>query len=231
MKRVILIFFLCILVIGVSGCMNGRKAMYDRMVSYMNEKYDDKFEFITAYGGSLGSNVRRITVSSEKYPGKEISVRCILENDNEIYSDNYIGVKYEEQTRELIRSILQSCYGQEVFLIYRVNNLAMPPSFTADMSFDEYKAESGAAVTFTAIVKYGLTGTAKEEAAAVLKKKIMDAGLYCSGTVYFASDIEDFSSLTEDNYYSSYLELKTYDGRFHFNVNSASGFEGTWEEK
>ena len=41
----ILCFMMIFLLTGVTGCMNNKESVVDKLVAYMNEKYDDHFEY------------------------------------------------------------------------------------------------------------------------------------------------------------------------------------------
>ena len=153
MKKTILFFVLLVFMIGAYGCNMKVQEKRDSMVTYINDKYtDDKFEFVCVTGGHLGSNVKKIIVSSEKYPNKKIRVVCSEKNDRLIYSDNYLNIKYEKETYACIKSALISGYGENVYLNYIPSDTPSCDSGSAATTFEEYITSSDTYVYFSAVV-------------------------------------------------------------------------------
>lgn len=231
-KKTIPLIIVAILMIGVCGCMNtnGKNKLVDRMIDYMNAKYDDTFVFVRVFGGTPWTKTHKIYAESEKYPGRYVTVECYSDRSEEIFYDNYMGVVYEADTEDLIRSIISDCFSPECFISYGVNNIATSSSYSRDTSFADYIAEPGSGIFFTAIVKYDMDDAAKEAKAMELERRIVEAGLCCGGKIYLGKDIDNISTLTDENYYLECLKDKKYDRSLYFNMTSNDGFEKTdWE--
>lgn len=73
LRKVVLIMISIIITIGVCGCMNknteNKTSVKDYMMKYMEEKYNEKFEFVNINTESWTSAFTEMILSSEKYPG------------------------------------------------------------------------------------------------------------------------------------------------------------------
>ena len=205
MRKEVLILTVALL-ISLTGCGNTSS----QAESYLEGKYGENFIFQGGSSGGIDSSAT-YWFTSDSLPDANIMVY----RAGEEFRDNYTGVKYKEQTEQLIRSMLTECFGPDVFVIYQVPNMQTGSGTT----FEEYK--KSAVITYTAIVRYSLTDRddAVKRLEEVTKRELGSGG----ATIYFDADI-DLSTLTSDNYYTAYLEKKLYDARLHTYMNDTSGF-------
>ena len=199
--------------------LTGCRSIHTEAEQYLEDKYGENFTFQSAYGGGTDASTK-YSFTSDRLPGESITVRWLGENE---FRDNYTGLKYQDQTRQLFRSMLTECYGADIFLIYDVNIMDIGYGTT----FDEYKKD--AILNFTAIVRCPLAD--KEEAVRKLEQVMTRELRHASATIYFDADV-DLSKITIENYYASYLEKKTYEGRLYVSMSDTNGFKIVrWEDK
>ena len=77
MKKYILLLVTALLLTGLAGCsMTKNRYNHYGVVKYLENKYDDKFEYYETYGGTLFDSDpwKGFVCTSEKYPGKQILV-------------------------------------------------------------------------------------------------------------------------------------------------------------
>ena len=77
MKKSILLLVTALLLTGLAGCsMTKNRYNHYGVVKYLENKYDDKFEYYETYGGTLfdSDSWKKFICTSEKYPGKHILV-------------------------------------------------------------------------------------------------------------------------------------------------------------
>ena len=148
------------------------------VVKYLENKYDDKFEYYETYGGTLFDSDpwKGFICTSEKYPGKHILV--IYDVNHDEYHDNYFDIKYARQVDELIDSMLLEVFGDEPY--YFVHNegadiTGLASQFDADTTFEEYIAEKH--IHLAARVK---SDKSNEEIESKLKEQILKNGIFCS---------------------------------------------------
>ena len=153
-KRVVACLISVAVILGMCGCSSYNEGVdiKQKMVRYMNEKYsDDTFEFKNVTGEGAGSDTQTIVVSSQKYPDTDIYVRRV--NGETSYTDNYLSVAYEDQTKELIGEVLDQVFQCDYLLIYDVNRYACP-NVDGTMSFEKYVSTRESGIGFVAISGY-----------------------------------------------------------------------------
>jgi hypothetical protein len=199
------------------------KDFINNMVRHMNEKYpDDTFTYKGPFGGGAGADTKNIVVSSKNYPGKEIYVRHSAADD--VFTDNYLGVKYAEQTQMAIKAALDTVITQEYLLIYEVDRFACPNT-AGTLSFEEYAASKAACIGFTVVAGGAVSDKAtfeKEIEAAITK-----AGICCSATIYFDNGSGAFDTLKPEGL-SQYTFKKLYSDAFSFKMDSNEAFSSSY---
>ncbi len=181
-----------------------RDSTVEKMVSYMNEKYDDHFEYLSPFGGGPGATSKQIIVSSGQYPEARIWVQYYKQDNKEIFTDNYTSYKYEEQTRSLLEKLLKDAFHNNIALFYKVAIKGTVNQFTEQTTFEEYISDVKAQIGFQACV---LLETSEVDTS-LLKKAWEDAikssGLVAFGTIYFTKSAEAFDEVSR-------LSLKEFD--------------------
>lgn len=190
--KAILCFMMIFLLTGVTGCMNNKESVVDKMVAYMNKKYDDHFEYSAPFGGGPDSTSTQIIVTSEKYPEAEIWVEYYTKDSNEIFADNYVSYKYEEQTRELLQTLLNDVFHSNVKLQYGVGTKGTVNNFTDRTSFEEYASSPASRIGFRAFVMDD--GMAISIAENELKEAIENSGFVLSGLIFITDDATCFET-------------------------------------
>ncbi len=208
MKKISITILTIILMLGVSGCMNNKEKkveipknnINDNMIEYMNQKYDDTFEYLRPFGGSVGSSSKQIIVTSKKYPNMEIWVECDYSSDNIKYYDNYLDKKYEEETRDYLKNLLEDIFKCDIEITYNVDEGGTRGSNAGELSFEEYIDENANALIFRADVKENITEKDKNAIRHNIENKFVDEKLLKSvGTLYFnEADVKLFFVIDEN---------------------------------
>jgi len=110
-------------------------------LEYMEEKYGEKFEYAAPFGNSM-TGTHELMVKCAGFPSESILVR--IENykrDNKSFLDNYLAVKYKEETIAFLKSCAVQVFG-EGNIIYEVNTLALSPDLGINATFEEYLADT-----------------------------------------------------------------------------------------
>ena len=95
MKKYIVLVVTTLILTGLAGCsMTKNRYNHYGVVKYLENKYDDKFEYYETYGGTLfdSDSWKKFICTSEKYPGKHILV--IYDVNHDEYHDNYFDINY-----------------------------------------------------------------------------------------------------------------------------------------
>ena len=179
MKKYILLLVTALLLTGLAGCsMTKNRYNHYGVVKYLENKYDDKFEYYETYGGTLfdSDSWKKFICTSEKYPGKHILV--IYDVNHDAYHDNYLDIKYAHQVDELIDSMLLEVFEDDpyYFIHYEGEGISgLTEQYDADTTFEEYIAKKH--IYLAAYVK---SDKSNEEIESKLKEQILKNGIFCS---------------------------------------------------
>ncbi len=222
MKKLILLLIVISLMICVCGCsvsnMKGQDKI-DRMLSYINNKYaDDSFEYVSVTGGHLGSNTTKIIVKSEKFPEKEIRVICSEVDGDQVFSDTYLNVKFEEQTYTYIRDALTRLYGDNIYLKYIPDYTASMEGGTSSTTFEEYIADSSTCIYFSAAVP----GKADNEEEELSKIKDSFKNAVVSGHIFYIDSNESIQDSA-----NALIDAKAYAKRLYIVKENISEYSKT----
>lgn len=223
-KKVLLWSVILIMLIGVSGCMSKGNDAIGKMLEHMNEKYDDQFTYNRPYGGGPSAKSKKIICSSEKFPDKDIWVMYQEDADgNVLIFDNYMGVKFEQQTRNLLNQTLTKVFGSEYKLFYTVNLQAATKGASNEMTFEEYIKEPSSSIGIVVIVKQR-DGLERSDVEQELERAIQEAGLCCRlGTIYFDAGTGYYDEVTTETL-STYCNQKHYKECLQFSMDDISAF-------
>lgn len=188
-SKVIFVCMMIIFMMGATGCMKKESAA-DKMVAYMNEKYDDHFEYYAPFGGGPGATTTQIIVKSVKFPDAEIWVEYYTGEGGDVFADNYVSYKYEEQTRETLQELLNDVFHEDVKLRYSVGTNGTINDFTNETTFEEYASNPASFIGFRAFVLDD--GSAISFAENELKAAIEDSGFVISGSIFVTNDTAYF---------------------------------------
>ena len=194
----------------------------DVMVSYINGKYtDDSFEYRSVTGGSLGSDTVTILVESAKYPGRPIHVFYTQRDGAESFSDNYLAVKYEDETLEYLRGAIREEFGDNLYLEYSASSHSRIENGSSETAFFEFIAEESADVFFKAVVY------CTEENEDVLFEKVKAALSETAsyGYIYFVNETLELSGEEGQGAAMEIIEGKRYTKRIEFAKSSVSEFK------
>ena len=145
MKKYIVLVVTALILTGLAGCsMTKNRYNHYGVVKYLENKYDDKFEYYKTYGGTLFDSDpwKGFICTSEKYPGKHILV--IYDVNHDEYHDNYFDIKYARQVDELIDSMLLEVFGDDPYYFNHYEGAditGLVSQYDADTNFELYIAE------------------------------------------------------------------------------------------
>lgn len=199
-----------------------RNSTVDKMVAYMNEKYDDHFEYSAPFGGGPGATSVQITVSSERFPNAKIWVQYYEIDGKEIYADNYISYKYEEPTRSFLQAVLESVFHADVKVLYSVGSKGTIADFSEETSFEEYISSIEADIGFRAFVFKEISQDDFYNLENNLKRELRSNSLMTFGSIYFTTNeifYENCYKLSQkelDTLYSLQFDMLTLDTYRYF---------------
>lgn len=217
-KTILSIFLVVIIAIGVTGCMKNNSKSF---VSYLENKYpNDNFEFDHFQGGTLfgGDRLKEAKCKSEKLSEEIYVVYDSVDNE---YSDNYLDVKYSNDTDNAVNNILKDVFPNEKFTFDKAkesfSSTTKSSSLQSDIDFSAYKSERGISV-YAFVTNYD--NQTRDEIVKKLEETILKENIYCDSIeIYFVddydSDIESNDSLQNDivanHKYDNYLLIMMID--------------------
>ena len=230
MKKYIVLVVTTLILTGLAGCsMTKNRYNHYGVVKYLENKYDDKFEYYETYGGTLfdSDSWKKFICTSEKYPGKHILV--IYDVNHDAYHDNYFEIKYAHQVDGLIDSMLSEVFGDDpyYFIHYEgADHSGSASQYDADTTFEEYIAKKH--IYLAAYVK---SDKSNEEIESKLKEQILKNGIFCGWIdLYFVENFDE--KLMHDSSYKSDVivkkqRLRHYSARME---NNRKFTESYWED-
>ena len=199
MKKYIVLVVTTLILTGLAGCsMTKNRYNHYGVVKYLENKYDDKFEYYETYGGTLfdSDSWKKFICTSEKYPGKHILV--IYDVNHDAYHDNYFEIKYAHQVDGLIDSMLSEVFGDDpyYFIHYEGEGISgLTEQYDADTTFEEYIADKNH--NLTAYIK---SDKSNEEVESKIEEQILNSGMYCRNIcLHFVEDFDE-QRLDDDSY-------------------------------
>ena len=191
MKKYIVLVVTTLILTGLAGCsMTKNRYNHYGVVKYLENKYDDKFEYYETYGGTLfdSDSWKKFICTSEKYPGKHILV--IYDVNHDAYHDNYFEIKYAHQVDGLIDSMLSEVFGDDPYYFRHYEGAdvsGLVSQYDADTTFEEYIAEEN--LSLTAFIK---SDKSNEEIEHEMKEQLLNNGIWCYEiNLYFDEDLDE----------------------------------------
>jgi len=204
-KKLIMIFLSIVLItVGGNGCMFGESTT-KMMVKHMNEKYDDKFEYLEPFGGGPGAESKQILVTSEKMPGAEIWVLYSREDGKDVFYDNYVYFKYKEEINELLKAILRDLLDHEFIYRPATSERTLAEGLNDETTFKEYISSTETGIGFVVIVAPGYNIGSRDDLINKVNRAFINNGVFIAGAdFYFMSNKEEYNNL-EELYTMQYL--------------------------
>ena len=198
--KTILLFSLAIFMMtGVCGCMNNKLSTgHQKMMDYINAKYSDEFVYIKAKPTQFGSRYHSILVLSNTYQQSYVTVFCWETSEGTLYGDNYLNIKFEKETKELIETIVAGI-GDDSWVFYQPFVYGFDKDATEETLFADYVQNPSFGIVFTAIINNTDDTLNRDQILECLKKMLEETNLCCSGSIHFVRNA-DMVTINEKNY-------------------------------
>ena len=230
MKKYIVLVVTTLILTGLAGCsMTKNRYNHYGVVKYLENKYDDKFEYYETYGGTLFDSDpwKKFICTSEKYPGKHILV--IYDVNHDEYHDNYFDIKYARQVDELIDSMLLEVFGDDPYYFNHYEGAditGLVSQYDADTTFEEYIAEEH--IHLTACVK---SDKSNEEIESRIKEQILKNGIFCSWIDLAFVEKFDKERMNDSSYIKEVVSQEPEVRHYSANMKDNKTFtDCNWEE-
>lgn len=164
----------------------------EQMIEYMEEKYDDEFEYYDSFGGS--ATRKNCLLISEKYPDDHITASFSLEDGQIVYRDNYTHCRYREDTEKYLKDMLEKHFGVDVIISYSPTSTGTVNNFTYATSFEEFVMSVESVLDCKVVVSEKFEITDKSKILSEIEGMISESGLKLDLDIYFAKDENTFKS-------------------------------------
>ena len=217
----ITIIALCIIIMitAMSGCSLKSLAVGD-FLSYMKDKYGMDFTFVEdTYYHSRSEDT--IYVECSEYPGEKIFVgRDSLNGGKEIaYHDNFVAIKYKQQTKELAEKMASDVLGECRVLHDPYDNSFQPDEFDNSTTFEEFISRNPSKIDIYILLPPEHTADEKD------LKKLEEEWIknhfvsYCC--MYYITDEEAYRGIQVHSDVRNYDKCYTDMARFNLNEDMA----------
>jgi hypothetical protein len=240
LKKALLLVITIIILIGVSGCMNNNiekepmekdnTSVKDLMMKHMEEKYNEKFEFVNIDTEVWTANYTEMILSSEKYPGGRIIVHRNKENG--LIIDNYVDFLMKTKIEEAVGKIIAEIYPKSK-VFYHAGSEPLSNNITPDMSIEDYVKARIFALPIDICVEDSEYETSKNEKLEQLRKVLEEKEYRSDLRIYYLKEgkLEQFEDsnweeLTSEPTINEFVVLR---GSFYMDNSYKFGYS-EWRE-
>lgn len=201
-KRFLILSLTIIITIGLSGCMAKKpndnsltdNAVRDEMMQFIKNKYKEDFTFVSINTEVWSATYTEMLVEPGAFPGERIPVHKNRETGE--MTDGYLPLKINSDLEQIIAPIASQIYG-ECKVFNKAQTIALPTSYSANMTADEYLGFQ-AERTNASVFVIGNTAD-KENDLENFRKELHDKGYYLSFSILYMEQAE-FLSVSKENY-------------------------------
>jgi hypothetical protein len=209
MRRAVAVASLAVAVmIATTGCFENlgsllgsgsrRVSLDDRMMEYINGRYDDGFTYDGPQPNTTNTaTTRRILVVTERFPDEYITVFYNKSDDGEeVFNDNYLYFVYREQTIEFLKGLLGDILGHDFKLFYALPASVHSEKLPDGTTFEQYISSDLSMIGFTAVVAPGYELADGDSLIQRFKEALSANGIVdINGLIYFTDDPDDYAAL------------------------------------
>lgn len=205
-RKWVLAVFVVLTVLEVVGCGMKRDYAIKKMLSYMNSKYGETFEYVETYAGQYGNSYTMILVRNSENSEKTALVRFSEWEGKRRYEDNYLARLRKEELEQKIGELARKSFG-ECKIYYKLPDFVFPTWFKADMSAEEFLRSPYAMAQF--YIYPACTEGSREEWEAKMEEfrsRNAKKGYQIRGTLSLPKEKEDYEMISEETFLSSDYE-------------------------
>lgn len=208
----------------LSSCTKNKLSV-DDCLSYMNEKYNSEFTYIEDDRADQTAKTLKIFVQNESYPDGNIFVEEELTNDGIRFHDNYIAVKYQQETKELLEEIASGQFG-ECRVIYTANaSLFQPDEYDNSTTFEEFISHKTSKIYASVLLPPEHTDQDKEQEMQQLEQKCIEHHFVLTCDLYYVDDAEAYLNIGSNSDAMNNMQWHKANGQFVINDDLAVSSE------
>lgn len=193
-----LLFGGCIAAMGLSGCMSGNELSVDDCLSYLENKYSSEFTYVQNDRTEITASYLKIFVQNAAYPDGNIFVEEELTGDGVKFHDNYVAVKYQQETKALLEEISTGLFG-ECRVIYTANtSLFQPDEYNDSTAFEEFISQKASKIYASVLLPPEHSDENKEQELKQLAQQCIERNLCCTCDLYYVEDAEAYRNINSN---------------------------------
>lgn len=225
LKSVVTIMVSIFTLMALTSCSLENKFSEEDVIKYLEDKYETEFTYINTVGdGDL--TVKKNVSSFARQPdhkGREVFVVTSLEEGKVVHRDNYVAIKYEDKTVELINSCTKKVFDKYKIIYVPVSGQTLDEKFDNDMSFEDYIKDSENLLRFDVIIPNNCDWTYGDREVSKVKSALDSGHVHCCVNVYKAKTSEIYDKIQD---YSDYYDKEdSFDETAYFEVGDKKGKE------
>lgn len=205
-----------------------RQNINDLALEYLERKYGEKFEYKQPCGNSM-TGTRNFISSCGSHGDVLVQIDNFKDTENRIFRDNYIAVKYEEETRNFIKEIFDKEFIESK-VFYSAAEKALSEDLSADATFEQFLADPESRISVVIAIKksnFSNDDQLKTVIEAILipcAAKEISLRIYVVEESEFDSyDINTHEEIVLDKKYTKYANLIREDGKTDLRIFSRGG--------
>lgn len=205
----------------------------EKMLSYMNHKYQEEFVFVESYAGQMGKNYSMILAESKNRPGKPVLVRMIWQGHSQVhcpgqsesFEDNYLAYLLKDELQQEVGGLVKSVFG-ECKVYYKIPEFVFPQAFQADMGVREFLRNPQSMAQFYIYpVEPPGQKEKEEDKLESLRMLCLKLGYQLKGTVSYPKSRKDYDFISEDNFAGSDYEGYEAEAELVFSMDGDGSFK------
>ena len=161
---------------SMEGLLNiGKKkpSINEEALAYMEQKYGEPFQYAEAWGNSM-SGTHELLVSCASLPDELILVEVRnFRKENKEFRDNYIAVKYKQETTDFLQDCASSVFG-EANVYYEEERAGLSADLPADASFADFMTDKN--IPWVVLIEIRENNFTSEDQVEQLAKHISASG-------------------------------------------------------
>ena len=207
-KKIISIVLIIVMLVGtiiaLTGCGKNSKFSVDEILQYMSDKYGENFTYIEPIDiNQPTASSLAIFVENKNYPNKKIYAKCILDNGEKKFFDNFLTYIYEDDTREILTELSKSVYPDAQIRYSLGNYNTSPSSYSNDgeSTFEEYLSRTRSSISYVIVLPSSHDDTIYKGEVEKLRELFEENKVVCSVSIIYLKDDLQFEKFITDGEY------------------------------
>lgn len=220
-----------ITLMALTSCSLENQFSEEDVTKYLEDKYGTEFTYMRTVGDGDLTTKKNVSSFARQpdHKGREVFVVTSLDGGKVVHRDNYVAIKYEDKTVEIINSCTKKVFDKYKIIYVPVTGQTLDEKFNNDMAFEDYIKDSGNLLRFDVIIPADCDWTYGDREVSKLKSALDSENVHCCVNVYKAKTCEIYDKIQD---YSDYYDKDaSFDEQAYFEVGDKKGKEESVTEE